>query len=72
VDTDFLVLVNAHYETVEFKVPAQPEDARWQLRMDTKNAAFDGDERRFAPGDSYAVAGTIDGAVRVPHRRASL
>jgi len=57
VDNDFLVLVNAHYETVEFKLPAQPEDARWVLRVDTSNAAFETQERAFAPGDSYAVQG---------------
>jgi glycogen operon protein len=57
VDNDFLVLVNAHYETVEFKLPAQPEDARWVLRIDTTNAAFEKQERAFAPGDSYAVQG---------------
>ncbi|HTJ15692.1 MAG TPA: glycogen debranching protein GlgX [Steroidobacteraceae bacterium] len=69
VDTDFLVLVNAHYETVEFKVPAQPEDARWQLRMDTKNAAFDGDERVFAPGDTYAVEGRSMALFEFPQPR---
>jgi isoamylase len=57
VDTDFLVLVNAHHETVEFKLPAQPEDARWALRLDTTNAKFEKEERVFAPGDTYALQG---------------
>ena len=57
VDTDFLVLVNAHYETVEFKMPEQPEDARWALRVDTTNAKFEKEERVFARGDAYAVQG---------------
>jgi hypothetical protein len=57
VDNDFLVLVNAHYETVEFKLPAQPEDVRWVLRVDTSNAAFETQARTFAPGDAYAVQG---------------
>jgi isoamylase len=57
VDNDFLVLINAHYETVEFKLPAQPEDARWVLRVDTTNAAFETEERTFAPGESYALQG---------------
>ncbi len=57
VDNDFLVLVNAHYETVEFELPAQPQDARWVLRMDTTNAAFETQERAFARGDSYALQG---------------
>ena len=57
VDNDFLVLVNAHYETVEFKLPAQPEDARWVLRVDTTSAAFETAQRTFAPGESYALQG---------------
>ena len=57
VDTDFIVLVNAHYEAVEFKLPAQPEDARWVLRVDTMNAKFEKEERVFAPGDTYALQG---------------
>ena len=64
VDTDFIVLVNAHYEAVEFKLPAQPEDARWALRVDTTNAQFEKEERVFAPGDTYAAAGASAGAVR--------
>jgi isoamylase len=57
VDTDFIVLVNAHYEAVEFKLPAQPEDARWALRLDTTNAQFEKEERVLAPGDTYALQG---------------
>jgi isoamylase len=57
VDNDFIVLVNAHYEAVEFKLPAQPEDTRWALRVDTTNAKFEKEERAFAPGDSYALQG---------------
>ena len=55
------MLVNAHYETVEFKLPAQPEDARWVLRMDTTNAAFESEERTFAPGENYAMQGRAMG-----------
>jgi glycogen operon protein len=57
VDTDFLVMVNAHYEAVEFKLPAQPEGARWKLRIDTTNAKFETQERVLAPGDTYALQG---------------
>jgi glycogen operon protein len=57
VDTDFLVMVNAHYEAVEFKLPAQPEGARWKLRIDTTNAKFETEERVLAPGDTYALQG---------------
>ena len=71
VDTDFLVLVNAHYETVEFKMPAQPEDARWELRMDTTNPSFNGEERVFAPGDTYALQGRAMALFEFPQPRAA-
>ena len=65
VDNDFLVLVNAHYETVEFKLPAQPEDARWVLRLDTTNAAFETRGARVRAGRHLRAARTRAGAVRV-------
>jgi glycogen operon protein len=69
VDNDFIVLVNAHYETVEFKLPAQPEDARWVLRVDTMNPAFETQERVFAPGDSYALQGRALALFEFPQSR---
>jgi isoamylase len=69
VDTDFVVLVNAHYETVEFKFPAQPQDARWELRMDTTNPAFNGEDRVFAPGDTYALQGRALALFEFPQPR---
>jgi glycogen operon protein len=71
VDNDFLVLVNAHYETVEFKLPAQPEDARWVLLLDTTNAAFETEERAFAPGDGYALQGRALALFEFPQPRAA-
>ncbi len=69
VDNDFLVLINAHHETVEFKLPAQPEDAKWVLRVDTTNATFEADERTFAPGDSYALQGRALALFEFPQQR---
>ena len=69
VDTDFLVLVNAHYETVEFKLPPQPEDARWVLRMDTTNPKFETEQRTFAPGDTYALQGRALALFEFPQPR---
>jgi hypothetical protein len=37
--------------------------------MDTKNAAFDGDERVFAPGDTYAVEGRSMALFEFPQPR---
>lgn len=69
VDNDFLALINAHHEAVEFKLPAQPEDAKWVLRVDTTNVAFEADERTFAPGDSYALQGRALALFEFPQQR---
>ena len=58
IDSDFLLLVNAHHERVDFDIPAQPADARWVLRLDTADpAGFDIPHRSFRPGDTYSVQG---------------
>jgi isoamylase len=58
IDSDFLVLVNAHHDAVEFLMPAQPDDARWVLRLDTASpAAFEHDERELKPNDAYTLQG---------------
>lgn len=70
VDNDFILLFNAHYETVEFRLPAQPDDARWVLRLDTTNAAFETEERAWQPGDSYALQGRALALFEFPQPRA--
>lgn len=58
VDSDFLVLVNAHHDAVEFRLPAQPDDARWVLRLDTADpAGFVRESRESRPNDTYVVQG---------------
>ncbi len=58
IDSDFLLLVNAHHEPVDFDIPLQPVDARWVLRLDTADAAgFDVQRRVLRPGDTYPVPG---------------
>src|ERR1700748_496509 len=39
VDDDFLVLVNAWWEPLEFTLPATREQAAWQLEIDTDDLA---------------------------------
>jgi isoamylase len=48
VDDDFLVLVNAWWEPLEFTLPATREQAAWQAEIDTYDLA--------APAGSTAVA----------------
>jgi len=58
IDSDFLLLVNAHHERVDFDIPTQPADATWVLRLDTADpAGFDIPHRSFGPGDTYSVQG---------------
>ena len=58
IDSDFLLLVNAHHEHVEFDIPMHPVDARWKLRLDTADpAGFDVATRVLRPGESYVVQG---------------
>ncbi len=58
VDSDFILFVNAHYEAVEFRFPAQPQAAHWVLRLDTANAAgFEIEDREWLPGEAYLQQG---------------
>jgi glycogen operon protein len=58
IDSDFLLLVNAHHEQVDFDIPMQPADARWVLRFDTADpAGFEIRRRVLRPGETYVVQG---------------
>lgn len=46
-DENFLVLLNAHHEDVEFVLPAYRPGARWTARMDTSR------EGGLRPADTY-------------------
>jgi isoamylase len=56
IDDTFLVIMNAHHESIGFRMPAFYTTAAWELVFDTSVA--DGLEglRQFKPGDTYAVA----------------
>jgi isoamylase len=45
-DDDFLLLLNCHYEPVDFSVPELESDRKWEFVFDTRNSAFS------APGNS--------------------
>ena len=72
VDTDFLVLVNAHYETVEFKLPrAAGGCALGVAHGHDAIAKFETEERVFAPGDTYALQGRALALFEFPQPRAA-
>ena len=58
VDSDFVLLLNAHHDELEFHLPAQPADALWLLRLDTRNpTGFERESRTFRPNDAYTLIG---------------
>jgi isoamylase len=57
-DSDFVLFLNAHHDPLEFHLPAQPQEARWELRMDTaSDGGFVDGERVWQPGDAYTLQG---------------
>jgi glycogen operon protein len=58
IDSDFVVFVNAHHESVEFHLPALPADAQWALRLDTASAVgIVADSARSPPGAAHTLQG---------------
>ncbi len=56
-DQTFLLLFNAHHETIPFVLPGE-EHLEWQLVMDTTaNEGFVGAEEKYASGDDFPVEG---------------
>jgi glycogen operon protein len=55
VDDDFLLLFNAHEEEVAFQIPHLPEEARWEVLMDTAYSAGLKPDGFFKPGTVYTL-----------------
>jgi glycogen operon protein len=57
-DTDFLVMLNSHYETLPFRLPLEPEQARWTLRIDTtQSTGFVPPTLTLRPGSTFSLHG---------------
>jgi isoamylase len=54
-DDDFLLLLNAHHEEIPFTIPPYPEDARWEVLVDTSFAAGLKRDGFFKPGNEYPL-----------------
>ncbi len=64
-DQTFLLLINAHYETIPFVLPGE-EALEWRLVMDTVDeAGFIEDGDKFASGDDFAVEGRATKLLRL-------
>ncbi|CAN5752763.1 glycogen debranching protein GlgX [soil metagenome] len=55
-DDDFLVLLNAHHETITFVLPSF-QDSVWEVVLDTAFEAETAVEERYASGMSYPLQG---------------
>ncbi len=54
-DDDFLLLFNAHEEGVAFQIPPLPEEARWEVLMDTAYSAGLKPDGFFKSGNVYTL-----------------
>ncbi|BDZ43408.1 hypothetical protein GCM10025865_27070 [Paraoerskovia sediminicola] len=55
VDDSFLMLLNAHYESLDFVLPAQEYGTTWTVVLDTDHSVEPGDE--LAAGDTLTAEG---------------
>jgi glycogen operon protein len=56
IDDTFLVILNAHSETISYRMPSFETTAAWELVFDTSVAdGLDGECRQYRPGESYVV-----------------
>ncbi|WP_202967209.1 glycogen debranching protein GlgX [Nitrospira moscoviensis] len=56
-DDTFLLLMNAHHETIPFQLPAHPEPRPWQLVVDTMQPVIPARAPLRAEGDRYDLHG---------------
>ncbi len=55
IDDDFIMLFNAHHEQIGFTLPSAPEEARWEVLVDTGYAAGLRSDGFFKPGAEYPL-----------------
>lgn len=55
-DDPLLLLLNAHYEPIEFVLPAAPGSAAWHLELETADRSTDEESIRM-PGTRYGLSG---------------
>src|SRR5215211_3598867 len=64
-DQTFLLLINAHHETIPFVLPGE-EHLEWRLVLDTANeAGFVENGERYASGDDFVVEGRATKLLRL-------
>ncbi|HEY9667790.1 MAG TPA: glycogen debranching enzyme, partial [Coleofasciculaceae cyanobacterium] len=56
IDDDFILLFNAHYDTIEFAIPSAIKDKQWMVVIDTKEPRFVQEENIFTGDQAIPVA----------------
>ncbi|TDV45072.1 glycogen operon protein [Pseudomonas graminis] len=56
-ENSLLIIVNAHFDVVDFVLPEVPLGQHWTSQLDTHQPELEGGEERFMFGDSYPVTG---------------
>jgi isoamylase len=57
-DDDFMLLLNAHHEQIEFVIPISPSPGAWHVLIDTSRAdGGAGDQRTFSAGGRFPLQG---------------
>ena len=57
VDAHFLLLFNAHSDTVEFTVPPKEYGEEWVVRLDTTEAVLPDGSTTWEPGSVHPITG---------------
>jgi glycogen operon protein len=70
VDDSFLLLFNAHYEDLQWHVPARDWAPAWTVELDTADVTRDGDET-VKPGEQIVVCRRSLVVLRAPRPDAS-
>jgi isoamylase len=69
VDDDFLLLLNCHYEPVDFSIPELESDRNWEFVFDTRDAAFSEPGKLARAGESLTLVERSLVLLRSPNGR---
>ncbi len=69
-DDDFLLLINAHYESIPFTVPPYPGNTPWLCVLDTAYAEGLSTDGSFFSGSTFTLHGRSLALLTRPHRPA--
>ena len=57
IDDDFLLLINAHHESIPFQIPGFHGRMRWKISVDTSEPEREGSGKHYACGSIYTLLG---------------